>query len=100
MNKSSLNSINADGRYIVRLPFNSKINELGKSKQAAVRQLFALEARMRNSQSLKEHYIDLGHMTKINKTSSAWFVCRYIFYVKCEEDTNCENHEAYTVYQA
>lgn len=60
------------GRYSVRIPFNEKIQQLGKSKSSALRQFFALEARMKKNNDLAEQYkkfmadyISLGHMERI-----------------------------------
>ncbi|XP_043287492.1 uncharacterized protein [Venturia canescens] len=61
-----------DGRYIVALPFNEKITELGDTRAMAERRFLALERRLRKSASLWDSYskamqefIDLGHMTKV-----------------------------------
>ncbi|XP_057337763.1 uncharacterized protein LOC130675883 [Microplitis mediator] len=61
------------GRYIVRLPFNEKINKLGESYTMAVRQFYSLEKRLAKDLALKAQYIDsmkeaisLGHMREVN----------------------------------
>lgn len=60
------------GRYIVRIPFNDKINHLGKSKKMALHQFFAMEGRMRRNPEFAAkyrifmtEYEVLGHMTQI-----------------------------------
>lgn len=60
------------GRYIVRMPFNSKIKELGKSKRMAMQQFFAMENRMRKNKEFADkyrlfmsEYEALGHMEEI-----------------------------------
>ncbi|XP_051175264.1 uncharacterized protein LOC127290613 [Leptopilina boulardi] len=63
-----------EGKYIVRLPFNKKIEELGPSFAAAKRRFFALERKLQKDANLKENYItfmkqfeELGHMEAINE---------------------------------
>lgn len=58
-----------DGRYVVRLPFNDKINLLGKSYHGALKQYHSLERRLNADGALKEkyhafmnEYASLGHM--------------------------------------
>lgn len=43
---------NKTGRYIVRIPFNDKLNTLGKSKSIALRQFFAMETIMKRNPEL------------------------------------------------
>ncbi|GBL61029.1 hypothetical protein AVEN_146726-1, partial [Araneus ventricosus] len=58
-----------DGRYIVRLPFNSCPTQLGQSKQTAIRRLFSIERHLscdpekynRYRQFMNE-YLNLNHM--------------------------------------
>ena len=63
---------NDDGRYIVKLPFNSKVNELGSSREQAVCRLLQLERRFKKFPERKEQYVkfmreyeNLHHMKKI-----------------------------------
>lgn len=44
------------GRYIVKLPFNSKLNQLGKTKRQALRQFFAMERKMQRNKEFGEKY--------------------------------------------
>lgn len=60
------------GRYMVRIPFNEKIQELGKSKNLALKQFFAMESKMRQNKEFGDRYKlfmkeyeTLGHMEKI-----------------------------------
>lgn len=68
-------SRDSSGRYVVFMPFNEKINLLGKSKSIALKQFFATERRMQRNESFRTNYIefmkefeDLGHLTKIKET--------------------------------
>lgn len=63
-----------DGRYVVTMPFNDKLNSLGRSKNIAIRQFFFMERKMRNEQ-FRAHYIQFmkeheerGFMTRTNET--------------------------------
>ena len=58
-----------DGKYIARLPLIPTHEELGDSKQTALRRLLSLERRMKAQPEFKEKYVDfmeeyirLGHM--------------------------------------
>lgn len=62
------------GRYIVRIPFNEKLGELGKSKMIAIKQFFAMEAKMKRNKEFGEQYkkfmseyLSLGHMEQIHE---------------------------------
>lgn len=44
------------GRYIVRIPFDSQIKLLGKSKKMALRQFFAMESRMKKNEEFATKY--------------------------------------------
>lgn len=59
-----------NGRYGVRLPFDSRIDQLGQTKEAVKRQFLALERRLQINPDLREQYIEFmreyisnGHMT-------------------------------------
>lgn len=63
---------NSHGRYIVRMPFNDQIINLGRSKQMALKQFFAMENRMKRNKEFGEkyklfmqEYEALGHMTQV-----------------------------------
>lgn len=63
----------SDGRYVVHLPFNCQLPELGKSRPMALQRFYRLESRLENSPELRQQYnaamqdyIDCGHMSKIN----------------------------------
>lgn len=61
-----------EGRYVVRLPFNEKVEQLGRSKFFALKQFENLEKRMEKDKEFAEKYIEFmrdyeraGHMTKM-----------------------------------
>ncbi|XP_017797028.1 PREDICTED: uncharacterized protein LOC108578252, partial [Habropoda laboriosa] len=65
-----------DGRYVVSIPFDEKIVELGESREQAERRLISLERRFRKNPELHQGYIDfmreyesLGHMSKVDENS-------------------------------
>lgn len=67
----------ANGRYTVSLPLNSKINLLGDSKTQAIKRFKHLENKLNLNPNLKDQYtkfiqeyMDLNHMKKIDPTSS------------------------------
>ncbi|XP_076549256.1 uncharacterized protein LOC143307957 [Osmia lignaria lignaria] len=66
---------NPGGRYVVALPFNDKLPQLGGSKSRALKRLLALERRLQHDQGLSQQYRsvlqeyqDLGHMSEIRDT--------------------------------
>ncbi|XP_057334345.1 uncharacterized protein LOC130673375 [Microplitis mediator] len=59
-----------EGRYVIRLPFNSKKSRLGDSHSSALKRFFSLEKRFQRDHSLKHDYLEflqkykeLGHMS-------------------------------------
>lgn len=61
-----------EGRYVVRMPLNDKIQALGRSKASATRQFLSQERRMNTNREFGDNYRafmkefkDLGHMTEI-----------------------------------
>lgn len=61
-----------DFATLVKMPFNEKIKELGKSKSTALKQFFAMENRMKKNQDFAiqyrffmSEYDTLGHMEEI-----------------------------------
>lgn len=59
----------ADGRYVVNLPFNCKPPQLGQSRQMALNRLYRLESRLDKLPQLRQQYntamqdyLDSGHM--------------------------------------
>lgn len=68
-------SRDSTGRYVVHLPFNDRIQSLGKSKAIALRQFYAMEKRMQRNADFKAKYHEfmnefliLNHMTEIKDT--------------------------------
>lgn len=62
---------NQEGRFVVRLPFNDNILELGESRTIALKRFFQLERKLERDVELRKNYnkfmqefIDLGHMRK------------------------------------
>lgn len=69
-----------DGRYSVKIPFKSNLDQLGRSKNSALKQFFSLEFKMRKNQSLRDQYHAfmgeyeaLGHMQRINESSESGY---------------------------
>ena len=63
----------ADGRYVVRLPFNERKEDLGDSRNLALRRLYSLENRFKKQPELRSPYADflseyerLGHMSLLD----------------------------------
>ncbi|GFT78655.1 integrase catalytic domain-containing protein [Trichonephila clavipes] len=62
---------NADGKYILKLPFRD-YSSLGDSKEGAVKRFYSLERKLHSNNHLKEQYTEfmeeyqnLGHMTHL-----------------------------------
>lgn len=71
---------NKTGRYVVHLPFNEKLQLLGKSKSIATKQLYAMERKMDKYPEFKEKYhefmkefIDLGHLEKVTESDESGY---------------------------
>ncbi|XP_076664982.1 uncharacterized protein LOC143367242 [Andrena cerasifolii] len=69
---------NTDGRYIVALPFNEKISQLGESKSRAMKRLISLERRLQRDTNLSQQYRavikkyrDLGHMSEVIESQAS-----------------------------
>ncbi|XP_015121341.1 uncharacterized protein LOC107044106 [Diachasma alloeum] len=63
---------NEEGRYVVALPFNNKMHQLGSSRRQAEQRLYGLERRFKQNPDFKrqysavlEEYMQLGHMKKV-----------------------------------
>ncbi|XP_076661119.1 uncharacterized protein LOC143364992 [Halictus rubicundus] len=63
-----------DGRYNVRIPFKSNVNELGTSRAQAERRLYSVEKKLTRHSELREQYAEfmleyetLGHMSRIEQ---------------------------------
>ncbi|XP_046595309.1 uncharacterized protein LOC107218924 [Neodiprion lecontei] len=73
-------SRNPSRRYVVALPFNEKKNQLGLSKDLALRRLQTLERRFAKDAYFKqqyteviEEYINVGHMTRVQSNDEEGF---------------------------
>lgn len=67
---------NQKGRYVVSLPFNENIIQLGKSRGQATQRLVSLERKLRRDPELQrqysdviQEYLDLGHMSECSHKS-------------------------------
>ncbi|XP_058449072.1 uncharacterized protein LOC131429038 [Malaya genurostris] len=79
-------SRNAEGRYVVRLPFTDLKLQLGDSKAMATKRFFALEKRLDRAPEIKlqytaflKQYEELGHMSKsetgdLDESQSAYYL--------------------------
>lgn len=77
-------SRNEEGRYVVKLPFNEKVNDIGDSRQSAVQQFKRLEQNLLRNDLKRQHYIafmndyeTLGHMSpvpNISKNERGYFI--------------------------
>lgn len=63
-----------DGRFVVCIPFKSNLENLGDSKDIALKRFYSLERKLNKNATLKEKYTkfineyeNLGHMTKIHE---------------------------------
>lgn len=68
------------GRYMVKIPFKENLQKLGRSKNLALKQFFAMETRMRNNKELNDkykafmsEYLTLGHMEQIYETEESGY---------------------------
>lgn len=66
------------GRYMVRLPFNEKLKQLGDSKTIAFQRFYSLERKFERDPLMKKvysdcinNYLDEGHMSEVANKSSA-----------------------------
>lgn len=50
---------NSEGRYVVALPFNEKIQELGESYNISMKRLQALERRLNRQPELQQQYVEI-----------------------------------------
>nr|CAI5825554.1 unnamed protein product [Callosobruchus analis] len=102
---------NSDGRIIVKIPFKEKLNELGQSRDIAIKRFYSLERRLQKNEGLRQNYIEfmrdyqaLDHMTEIAddpenpegyfiphhaiiKQSSVTTKCRIVFDASCKTDS-------------
>ncbi|XP_076660965.1 uncharacterized protein LOC143364560 [Halictus rubicundus] len=87
---------NTDGRYIVALPFNHRITQLGESKSQALKRFYSLERKLQCDPTLRKEYhavmneyLDLGHMERIpeNRDSSDGYYLPHHGVVKVTSET-------------
>lgn len=77
--KQFISTITRDNnnRFVVTIPFNDLISQLGSSKESALRRFFHLENKLSRSPTLHAEYTSfmseyqsLGHMTEVNSDES------------------------------
>ncbi|XP_076384620.1 uncharacterized protein LOC117224036 [Megalopta genalis] len=75
---------NAEGRYVVSLPFNNDKPKLGESKSAAYKRFLSLERRLKRDPELNnqykaifKEYLDLGHMSEIPDPNEGYYLAHY-----------------------
>ncbi|GJQ71791.1 hypothetical protein Trydic_g13554 [Trypoxylus dichotomus] len=63
----------AEGRFVVSLPFKGNVNALGSSYDQALKRFYSLERKLNKDPSLKREYVsfmneyvELGHMRRVN----------------------------------
>lgn len=83
----------AEGKYILRLPFKENIKELGESFDNAKKQFFALERRLSKNEEMKRKYIKfmeeyekLGHMELVKgKFNDGYFIPHHAVQKKIDD---------------
>ncbi|XP_076384313.1 uncharacterized protein LOC143262423, partial [Megalopta genalis] len=75
---------NAEGRYVVSLPFNNDKPKLGESKSAAYKRFLSLERKLKRDPELNnqyeaifKEYLDLGHMSEIPDTNEGHYLAHH-----------------------
>ncbi|XP_076384567.1 uncharacterized protein LOC143263622 [Megalopta genalis] len=75
---------NAEGRYVVSLPFNNDKPKLGESKSAAYKRFLSLERRLKRDPELNnqykaifKEYLDLGHMSEIPDPNEGYYLAHH-----------------------
>ncbi|XP_076384517.1 uncharacterized protein LOC143263391 [Megalopta genalis] len=75
---------NAEGRYVVSLPFNNDKPKLGESKSAAYKRFLSLERKLKRDPELNnqyeaifKEYLDLGHMSEIPDTNEGYYLAHH-----------------------
>ncbi|GFY26310.1 DUF1758 domain-containing protein [Trichonephila clavipes] len=76
---------NEDGRYVVRLPFNSSPSKLGDSRESAIRRFKSLERSLIKKPAIysqyrdfMQEYLTLGHMELVPKSDYAKREANYL----------------------
>ncbi|XP_076760954.1 uncharacterized protein LOC143429305 [Xylocopa sonorina] len=70
-----------NGRYVVALPFKDNHNQLGDSRQTAMKRLHSLESKLKRDTSLREEYtaviqeyLDLGHLSPATDDQPGYYL--------------------------
>lgn len=106
------------GKFIVNIPFNASVKNLGKSYEIALNRFYALERRLANNRDLRTDYINfmkeyevMNHMTECKNTldqqrgcylphhavvkqSSITTKCRVVFDASSKTDSGLSLNEA------
>ncbi|XP_025996386.2 uncharacterized protein LOC113005268 [Solenopsis invicta] len=87
-------SRDAQGRYIVRLPFRKADKRLGESRSVALKRLIALERKLDADVNLKqeytrviEEYLELKHMSRVEDASDDGYYMPHHAVIKKSSDT-------------
>lgn len=74
----------ADGKYSVKLPFNTNVCNLGESKPTALRRFYSIEAKFKRDPQFKlnyvkfmDEYLSMGHMEEVShavKTNESFYL--------------------------
>ncbi|XP_017797537.1 PREDICTED: uncharacterized protein LOC108578673 [Habropoda laboriosa] len=73
----------AEGRYVVALPFNGREQQLGESKSRATKRFLSLKRKLQQEPETKQQYhevmqeyIDLGHMSRVgtDQTTNGFYL--------------------------
>lgn len=72
-------SRDSTSRFIVKIPFNNLLNQLGDSRELTLRRFFHLENKLSRSHVLRNQYVEfmsqylaLGHMTEVHCDDSSF----------------------------
>lgn len=75
----------ADGRFIVKIPFKPDVNTIGSSRQIALHRFMATERRLLNTPELKLFYVEqmreairIGHIREVTRAPFAGAICYYV----------------------
>lgn len=73
------------GRFIVYIPFKPKVNDIGSSRQVAMRRFMNTERKLKSEPQLKEFYISQmreeirsGHMVEVDRPPKPGQICYHI----------------------
>lgn len=88
----------ADGRYVVNMPLNEKIQLLGRSKQFALKQFFSMERKMAKNPTFRSDYVNFmrtheecGFMSLTHETKEDGYYIPHhgVYTVQFKQIPNC-----------